>query len=291
MKGVRRVSGMTLVLSGEDEVQDTILPRLAAARGNFEYIDMFRCLDSYLPDYKSFSLKSDLDVLVDAIKEVDAQLVILDPITAFMEGIDPNNSAAVRRYLTPLAHAAAYTGVAILAITHLNKKKRQADICRATGSLALAAMARAVHLVTTGGPAQGPGLNDVTGCGGKGASEYCLFTPIKSNLTSRLEPLAYRIVNGRVEWAKTGDEWAADIGHSGDAEERTEAAFYKKWERESAEDFLRKSLAGGPRAAAGLIKEAKSVAISEWSLRQAKARMGVVSDKEGWKEWYWRMAN
>jgi len=264
----------TLLLSAEDDLHDTIFPRLAAAGADLDCIHPFRCLDSHQQKHEPFSLKTDIDELGFEIETTNSDLIIIDPITSFMAGIDHNSTAAIRQYLTPLAQLAAFYGVAILAITHLNKSGRQRDLYRASGSLALAAIARSVHLVT-----YDPIHN------------HCLLSPAKTNLTAALAPLPYRIADGKIAWLSTPSTPSTVSTASDAAPEPADFTpeFYRQHDTVTAREFLRLTLAAGPQPAVPLIRQAKSLAIGERTLRRAKAQLAIRSEKDPTRDgpWCW----
>ncbi len=67
--------------------------------------------------------------LVDKLKELtefafdhDVRLIVIDPITSFMEGgFDNNSVTSVRRMATRLKEFCETTGVAVIALNHLTK--------------------------------------------------------------------------------------------------------------------------------------------------------------------------
>ena len=97
----------------------------------------------------TFSLATDLGVLEELIASLgDCRLVVIDPITAYLGSADSHNNAEMRSLLAPLsAVLAARTGVALLAINHLNKANQGPAIYRSMGSVAFAATARSTLAV------------------------------------------------------------------------------------------------------------------------------------------------
>jgi RecA-family ATPase len=49
------------------------------------------------------------------------RLIIIDPISAYLDGADSHNNASVRALLAPLSELAHTTGAAVILVTHLNK--------------------------------------------------------------------------------------------------------------------------------------------------------------------------
>jgi hypothetical protein len=252
-----------LIFSAEDDWRDTVVPRLRAMGADLEQVSTFGSLDRDNEEWRGFSVRKNLKDLEEWMCFVgNVRLLILDPITACMEGIDQNSTAAVRQHLAPLAHLAARMRVAVLGITHLNRRRRSVDIYRTTGSLAVAAIARAVHFVMPGEDG-GP----------------CMMMPMKSNLAASAKPLAYRVADNKVEW----------LGAASMEKKPNEAEEFERYDRDVAHAYLVESLAGGPQLGMPLIKDAKKLAISERTLRRAKAKLGVKSRKDGMGVWYWEL--
>src|ERR1700722_12568049 len=142
--------GSVIVLSAEDDPADTIRPRLEAAGADLTKVHILQAVRRQKPNGESklepFSLETDLLSLQDAALSLgDVRLVVIDPISAYLGDTDSHVNAKVRSLLNPLAEFASGLGVAVLAVTHLNKSVSSA-MYRATGSIACVAAARAVWL-------------------------------------------------------------------------------------------------------------------------------------------------
>ena len=71
-----------------------------------------------------FSLKRDIEQLRHAVTKVpNCKLIIIDPISSYLEGVDTHKDAASRSALRPLAKLADDKNVAIICISHLNKNE------------------------------------------------------------------------------------------------------------------------------------------------------------------------
>jgi len=138
--------GNIVLLSAEDDPEDTIKPRLEAAGADLGRIFILRSVIRADGKEHAFELTEDLTKLRACITE-ETRLVIVDPLSAYMGGsIDSHRDTSVRAALAPLAQLAAVTHVAILSVSHLNKSGR-AGIYRIQGSIAFSAAARAVWSV------------------------------------------------------------------------------------------------------------------------------------------------
>ena len=88
-------------------------------------------------------LDSDIRAIEDLIEEVKAELVIIDPISAYLGKRDSHKNADIRGILTPLAHMAMRTRVAILCIHHMNKASSNRALYRSSGSIAFSRLCQA----------------------------------------------------------------------------------------------------------------------------------------------------
>ncbi|MCH8047130.1 MAG: AAA family ATPase [Planctomycetes bacterium] len=88
----RREPAGVVLLQGEDGLANDVKPNLRAAGADPDKVIAYnRLADSENP----FTLPGDIKVLADAITEVDAQLVVIDPITAFFSA-SVNHDQSVR---------------------------------------------------------------------------------------------------------------------------------------------------------------------------------------------------
>jgi putative DNA primase/helicase len=142
--------GRVLFLSAEDDIEDTIIPRLKAAGADLTRIEIIKCIRKEGKD-KSFSLVTDLGELRGMIdKHRDVQAIIIDPVASYTGGGKVNNhmNAEVRSFLTPLTDLAAEKHIFVLGVVHFNKKANVTSaMLRISDSLAYVAAARHVYVV------------------------------------------------------------------------------------------------------------------------------------------------
>ncbi len=185
--GPRRVA----VIQSEDGLRDTIIPRAVAAGVNLDMVSSLGDATCRYPDgttrKESFNLKDcqfGLEKL--AIKHPDLELLIIDPITAYMgSGVDGNSNTDVRGVLDWLAGWADRHQVGVLGISHLNKNTKVGADYRILGSVGFTALARMVWHVIKDPDDEGR-LKMLSG---------------KKNLAPGIGGLAYKIVS-----TKVGDE-------------------------------------------------------------------------------------
>ena len=175
--GEECVAGDVLILSAEDDPADTIRPRLEAAGANLDRVHIIEAVRDERGE-RSFNLNRDLDALAMSLAKLpDAKLAVIDPISAYLGGIDSHKNAEVRGTLAPLAKLAADHGVAFMSVTHLNKSPSTEPLTRVIGSMAFVAAVRTAFLVQQ--------------C--KVNPERRLFLPLKNNISRSCHGLAFRI--------------------------------------------------------------------------------------------------
>jgi len=272
--------GGVVLLSAEDAIADTIRPRLDAAGADVRRIAALEAVRAVSDDgreaARSFDLSRDLPALESAIRSVEGcRLVVIDPVTAYLGGVDSHKNADIRGLLAPLGALAERHRVAVVAVTHLNKSGGGPAIYRAMGSLAFAAAARAAWTVAKD----------------KDDPKRRLMLPIKNNIAPDGGGLAYRIeprgANDHpvVVWEPDAVSVSADDALAGD---RDDAG--GRTERDDAADWLRAILADGPRPAREVEREADEAGISRATLRRAKAAIGVQSRKPDFDgSWKWTL--
>lgn len=127
---------VSIYLTGEDGLGDTIKPRLEMFNANCKYI--------YSIDDTDDPLTMKDERIEDAITKTNARLVVLDPIQAYLgSGVDMHRANEVRPVLKHLGSIADKYNCAILLIGHMNKGNAKA-MYRGVGSIDFAAYARSI---------------------------------------------------------------------------------------------------------------------------------------------------
>lgn len=180
----RREPRGVVMVCGEDDWGDTIVPRLLAAGADLSRVASIlveRDEDGYIVP---LTIPRDLDRLAEAVRAVNAELLIIDPITAYLDGrTDTHNDASTRKALMPLQMMAASLGISVLLVRHLNKNTTLKAEYRGGGSIAFSAAARSVLLVE-----RHPDEDGV----------FCL-AQAKTNLGAYAPTLTYRIEEREIE--------------------------------------------------------------------------------------------
>jgi RecA-family ATPase len=276
-------TGSVLILSAEDGVEDTLVPRLIAAgadRSKIHIIEAVRGEDD--KGRRTFNLQTDLQLLEAKINEIGDVLVIsIDPASAYMgKGVDSHNDQAVRTVLAPVAEMASRLDVAIISIMHFNKGNSQAGtkvMHRFMASVAFVAAAR-VAFAAIRDP------DDDT---------RHLFLHAKNNLAPPAPGLAYRIEQDHVTPAliKTSHivwdaESVAITAAQAMAATRTQDVAPAL---EEAKQFLAGLVGCDGMSVKEIEKEAKEAGLSWATMRRAKDELKLKSEREGYGgPWLWK---
>jgi hypothetical protein len=133
----------TLFVSAEDSESRVIVPRLIALDADLTHIGFFSIRDKLGPRVTTFP--GDLPLLRTQVEALDARLVVLDPLNAFLDGnIDSHKDQQIRRVLAPLAQLAIELQNAILVVLHTRKERGGPAIYRLGGSVGYGGAARSV---------------------------------------------------------------------------------------------------------------------------------------------------
>ncbi|MBF0141765.1 MAG: AAA family ATPase [Magnetococcales bacterium] len=272
--------GNVVIISVEDDPGDTIKPRLEACGANMNRIFLLETvndMDSKGRERKrGFNLQEDLGRLEMMINQIGgADLILVDPVSAYVGNADSYKNSDVRALLSPLSDLASRRECAVVAVSHLAKSGSSA-MTKISGSLGFIAAARAGYLIV-----RHP--ND---------KEKRLFLPVKNNVGIDQTGFAFRIQSvelpsgiqtSKVEWetdpiAITADEALA--AQAANQEEQTQL--------DEAKEFLADQLRNGPVHVQRIRAEALGAGVSERTLRRAKTALGIRSEKEPISgKWKW----
>lgn len=265
--------GSVIILSAEDDPADTIRPRLEAADADLSRVHILRAVRRAKPNGETslehFSLETDLVALQDAVALLgDVRLIVIDPISAYLGRTDSHVNSKVRSLLSPLAEIASGLGVAVVAVTHLNKNISSA-LYRATGSIAFVAAARAVWLFAKN--PDDPGQR--------------LMLPGKMNLAPDQTGLSYTLQEMNPGFVAVA--WGGVVSVSADVALQPERGEEKSALLE-AKEWLQDMLSAGPVSAKQIQKGAAAAGIAWATVRRAKAALAIIHRKSsfggGW-EW------
>jgi hypothetical protein len=199
---VSRSPGGVVICSAEDDFARTIKPRLLAANADMDRV--FNGAELTVNGKTElFRLQDHLGFLKKLIQKNDVQLVIFDPLMAFIcAQVNPNDER-VRHVLLELKQLAEETRATILGIRHFKKGEARA-LYKGAGSVAILGTARAAMIV---------GLDPTEpGC--------ALLAMNKGNLGPKPKSIQFKVEevavpdvgsNTRVTWVKEVNSTADDI--------------------------------------------------------------------------------
>ncbi len=252
-----KVSGISIYQNAEDDISDTIKPRLERHKANCERICFI--------DSKDTPLFMDNDNIEKAICETGAKLLVLDPIQSFIgNNVDMNRANSIRPLMTKLKETAQKTGCAIVLIGHLNKNNSGKANYRGLGSIDISAASRSVLLI--GKDPQNP------------QNRYLIQQ--KNNLAPVGDTLMFRLVRDSVCWINKCDMTAEELLSGNCTRSKSDEAV----------DLLQELLEEGPCLANEAFAYAQKQGISKKTLKNAKSILPIHSRKtvDGW---VWEIAH
>lgn len=123
----------------EDDAEDTVVPRFVKAKGDRDKLLFI--------SEKAKPIFFDDDRIEAAIKDTDAKILILDPLSSYIGGCQINAANEVRPRFNHLIRVAKETGCAIVIINHLNKMFGIKAIYRTPGSIDIVGAVRSALLI------------------------------------------------------------------------------------------------------------------------------------------------
>ena len=246
-----------LYQTAEDGLGDTIKPRLLESQADLHHI--------YTIDETDFPLSMLDHRIGEAIEKTHAQLMILDPMQAYLgEKVDMNRANEVRTVMKGLTKVANQTGCAIVLVGHLNKSQSTNSAQRGLGSMDFRAAARSVLLV-------GRLKND------RGIR---VMVHDKSSLAPEGNSRAFSLDNGTLHWQKGYENLTADELLSGRSPDSKLTL---------AEQLILDTLDKHPVVPAKVMyRLAEQASISPRTLKEAKRNLtGYVESVRLANEWNW----
>jgi len=136
----------TILMSAEDDPARVILPRLKAADADLSKVHILESIVRASGQEMFPSLSADIDAITNAATKLeDCRLIVIDPVSAYLRGIDENRNAVMRGVLTPLKGLAERLGAAVVLESHLTKKGSGNGKHRVVGSVAYVGACRAIN--------------------------------------------------------------------------------------------------------------------------------------------------
>src|SRR5215208_677674 len=254
-----------IILSAEDDLHDTIRPRIDAAGGDSTRVVSLVAVPDGSPFGRPFVLPGHVLLLEGLVVRTNAALVILDPLVAYLQrGHNANNDQGIRQDLASLKSLGERTGAAIAVVRHLNKSLGANPLYRGGGSIGIIGTARC-GLLLAQDPEHPPGRILAATKGNLG--------PPPASLAFHLETVP-RLGVARVDW-EGETPWTAEtlLRATSEGEEKHSALG-------EARSWLRQVLADGPRPARELVAEARTMGIAVRTYHAARKAEGIIARKE-----------
>ena len=259
--------GNVLFITAEDDLNDTIAPRLIKAKANMRKV--FSYVESSA-DPLTFTNPQ----FENLIKESSPRLVIIDPIQAFLgKEVDGHRANEIRPVMTHLRALAEKYSCAIVLIEHMNKAITMKGLYRGLGSIDVTAAARSILMLGS----------DPNNENDKGVAH------IKSNGAKAGGIVGFTIHDDGIEW-NPHTTLTLDMIQGRtipQREEKNDTAL------DEAKDFLQDVLSDGKQSSKDILLTAKQCGISERTLRRARLDMGIdCTERKGFSKdiiVYWKL--
>jgi hypothetical protein len=194
-------AGSVILVSAEDDPNDTIRPRLDAHNADVRKVHLLSAVRRTDEEGQAFEVMftlADVPALESALKSCpDCKLIVVDPIGSFLGGkTDAHRDNEVRGVLAPVARLAEKYGAAVVVVAHRRKSAGSIADDLALGSRAFTGIARAVWHLTRDSENK----------------NRRLLLPGKNNLAPEGVGLAFSIVGtpGAVAWERDPVAMSAD---------------------------------------------------------------------------------
>jgi putative DNA primase/helicase len=271
-----------LFLCSEDDVSDTVIPRLKVAGADMTRVHFAQITENVSGTQQEglVCLDRDISALEAMIKENPGiVLVVIDPVIAFLGDADPNKDKDVRPIYSRLKITAEQTGVALLFVNHWNKNQHASSINRTSGAKTMVSAPRIAWMFS-----KDP----------KEPGRYLMMRG-KGNLArSDIKTLAYKIVSvpfdfgdgrppdpdgvPRLEWQGETDETCDQV--------LLDAADTTGRQEKKAETFLKDKLVNGAMLAAEVYDAGRKEKISADKLKRARYALNYPVKKIK-EHWFW----
>ena len=246
----------------EDDADDTVVPRFIVSGGDTQNLIFIK------EDKKALTF--DDERIKKAIKDYDAKLLILDPLSSYI-GSDCCINAAneTRARFNHLIQVAKETGCAIVIVAHLNKAYTMSPLYRTAGSIDIAGAARSILGIYRMKPSENP----------KGR----ILAQVKSNLAPTGSAIVFEVDDSGINFLEEVDMTAEEA-----AKQTAPDMGRPRETRDNAVAFIRDMLKDGRTLSTDCIAKLKDAGFKASTYKKAKKEAGVVSEKIGLL-WYWSL--
>lgn len=215
--------GSVVFLTSENDPAKVLRPRLVAAGADLKRVHLLSSSVGKIVKGKKttrhVALSEDAQKIGEAVaSRDDVVALVIDPISEYMGNKDANNNSDVRDVLATLTDNVRDKNIAIIAVTHFNKKVEITNASsRINGSIGFAGAARTAFAV---GKYYDDDWDDEEKVARKGQMG---FSSVKNNLSGdkggyvyKISPVSYEsngtiIETARVEWVEEIEDSADDL--------------------------------------------------------------------------------
>jgi putative DNA primase/helicase len=189
-----------LMLIGEDDAEDTAVPRLMAAGADLTRIHFLESVRPIASENREVRLDMDIAAIERKLEDIPgARLLIIDPISNYLGDVSMVAEQEVRSILIPLKRLAEKFNIAIVIVMHLNKKNDMDAISRVGGAMAFIGVARCSWLFARNVQEEKPEGEDITKPVIKKPDTFSMLR-IKNNLVSSSRAgMAYSVLVRPIE--------------------------------------------------------------------------------------------
>ncbi len=255
-----RQPGQILLVGAEDPIKYVVRPRLDSLDADVTRVRAIKGTAVDDSPEQHFSLVEDLDLLDLELSLAHYEVVVIDPLNAYLADTDTHRDAAVRSVLSPLSALAERRDVAVIALIHPTKGARDLPLYRIQGSVANSAACRTAILIG----------RDQANDGEVSPRRHVVL--LKNNLMAdedKPSPICFELTReSGFRWVGVSGATAAQI-LSGPEDEESKSSL------DQAKDFLQELLADGPVESNEVWKAARATGIAERTLKRAKEQLGV----------------
>lgn len=258
-----------VILSLEDGLSDTIVPRIEAAGGKKSRVASVQGVPDERGDMRLPTVR-DIEDIQAACRMKDARLVVIDPLMGYIGDANSWKDQDIRAAMAPLIKFADEFKIAVLIVRHLNKSTSSPSLYRGGGSIGIIGIAR-IGLLVAKDPED---------------DNRRILAGTKSNIAALPQSLTYEIN------VALGDvpviSWGSTCNHTADTLLSMPSSPEEKSAMDEAKDFLLSQLEHGAVKSKDVMREARAAGISDVTLRRAKKYLKISSMKsEFGGEWLW----